>query len=197
MSTITSIIDSIFGPPLPPAAERRAMLEQFPALQRRNRTLFNEWAAIMNRIEAGERFGNPQTPSYASQMAVVLDHAQQGEAQMVAMIRTAIENGVRAGVLPATSLRDAGLGAGPLVILVPVLVAFLVAVLLPAYWLIHRTTLEDQARAEWFKQAALRGDPLPEPAPGPIERTVQAGFGVAGLAAAAGILYLLTQRSRR
>jgi hypothetical protein len=195
VTQLGGIFDWLLGPSISDD-EKRAALSRFRAAQERNRTLRGQWNDLMNRLEAGERFGNSRTPELLSQMADQIIICEQTEAQMLGMIRTAIENGVRSGRLPQSALQDAGLSALPLIVLVPILLTFLIYALPSTFWLLDKAFAESQARAGAIRMAAERGDPLPPDAPGPIERTATS-LGFTAILVGAALWFFTRGGSRR
>lgn len=185
-----SLWTDLFGPPAPTMEERRVLLNQFPALQRRNRTLYDRWAALMNRLEAGERFGNADTPRLLGLAGDAIAEAERGEAAVFAELQQAAQRAVAAGALTRSQVQQSGLGAFP-ILAVAVIGAILgfTAIGIFATW---RMTPEYQARAQILLDAAERGELPPPNAPGPIERTI--GGGVALLALAVGAALFLRGR---
>jgi hypothetical protein len=175
--------------------ERRAMLNQFPALQRRNRELHAQWDDLMNRLEAGERFGNSRTPELLSQMADLIVLCERNETTLYNQIRSAVDDAVRRGTLPASVKREAGLEALPIIVMFAIIAAVLIGVLGTNWYATFRLTQESQARAYAIKLAAERGDPLPPDTPGPVERTATSLGFVAILVG--GALWFFTQGRRR
>jgi hypothetical protein len=177
--------------------EKRALLNQFPALQRRNRELRSQWNDLMNRLEAGERFGNSRTPDLLTQMADLITQLDALETQMVGTIRVTLEAGVRSGRLPESAVRDAGLGLPlPIIALGIVAIAFLIWALPSTIYATMRFSAETQARAYAIKLAAERGEPLPPDTPGPIERTATS-LGFTAILVGAALWFFTRGGSRR